>query len=457
MFSHFSERPIPWPQPWTSNVKVTVTDIHLTRKLLTVTLDAEEVARHEKKVTGEVAGQARLPGFRPGKAPVALVKKRFGKEIEAELQREVMSEAYATARREAKVQIYSLVNVDPILLAPGQGTDCHFTVDILPEFELPEYLGLSLEVGPEEALDNEIEGMIADLRNQRAQYEVVARPAVAGDFVRCSYEGTVDGRPVAEIAPEAKLWGTQNATWEEVGNTGAPGVKAVVEALAGMSAGEEKRVSMDFPADFEVEALRGLTAEYAIKVEEVREKVLPPLDESFFSSLEVADEAALRAQMKERIERRKRQINENRKREQVQEQLRTAVDFPLPESAIEETSQMLLRDFMARQMRMGVPQEEFEKRKEELFEGAGRAAADRVKTRLLLVRIAEKENIQVSNEELTEAVIQEAMATRTAPEKLVKEYQQDRDRLNSLRQGVLLDKTLDFLVAKAIVKPAAVA
>lgn len=427
-------------------VKVTVEDLNPTRKKLVVVIPGDTISQAEDSIAREFAGQAKIPGFRPGKAPANLVKKRFAKDIEQEVSRKLTSEAYEKASSETDLNIFTVVDLSGDEYQPGIDAHLEMTVDIIPDFELPEYKGLSMNVSSTEASEEEVEQSIQQLREQRAQYNVVERPAQKGDFVRCSYTGKIGDQLIADLAPDARMFGTQNSTWEEAGSEESPGVRAVVDGLVGMAPGDTKEVEMEFPEDFSEEVLRGKKATYSVELEEVRERELPELDEQFLQSLQVESEEELRKQTRENIQNQKNQANASGKREQIQQKLLDQVDFPVPQSAVEQQTQDILRDFLQRYMQQGVPQEEFENRKDELYEGASKAAVDRVKVRLVLGRIAEKESIEVENEDMSSAIMQEAMMTRTQPEKLVKELQKDRGRIQALRESVLMNKTLEFLI-----------
>jgi trigger factor len=336
----------------------------------------------------------------------------------------------------------------------GQHAALRITVDLQPEFNLPEYKGLAISVPDKAVTDADVDKAIEDLRQQRADYVVVDRAAAKGDYVRLNYTGTVNGKPIAEIAPERPIFGTQSGTWEEAGAEQAPGVRAVVDGIIGLKAGDKKEVTQDFAKDFDVPALAGQTGSYALEVLEVREKRPAALDDAFLKSLQCANLEELRSRVKDDLVSRKEQAARSAGREQIVKTLTDAVDFPLPESAIDAETQNLLRDYMQRQMSQGVPEEEFEKRKEELYNGARQAAASRVKLLMILLKIAEKEGVKVENEDLHQRIMQEAMMTRQRPEQIVKRLQEDRQLLAQVQRSVLHAKTLDFVVAQAKVAPA---
>jgi trigger factor len=275
--------------------------------------------------------------------------------------------------------------------------------------------------------------------------------------VKLNYSGTLNGKPIAEIAPERTILGTQNGTWEEAAAAQAPGVRAVIDGVVGMKAGDKKEVTQVFAADFEVPALAGQTGAYALEVLEVREKRPAALDETLLKSLQCETVEQLQQRVRDDLKSRKEQQAQAASREQVVKALTGGVEFPLPESAVESETQQVLRDYMERQMRQGVPEAEFEKRKDELFAGARQAAASRVKLNLMLLKIAEKEGIKVENEDLHKRILQEAMMARQRPEQLVKRLQEDRQLLAQLQRAILHAKTLDFVVeqAKVTALPAA--
>jgi trigger factor len=141
--------------------------------------------------------------------------------------------------------------------------------------------------------------------------------------------------------------------------------------------------------------------------------------------------------------------NRAAQRRQVTEQLGAKVDFPAPDSLVESETQSVLRNFLEEQMRRGIPQEQFEKDKKELFEGARKAATNRVKLQLILAKIAEKEKIEVTNDDLNNYLYRESTRSGQKPDKLAKTLAADRDQLRSVQQSIIFDKAVDFLVSKA--------
>lgn len=433
-------------------VNVQLNTISATRKNLTVTLDPSEVDTEHQAVVGEIAKYARLPGFRPGKAPAAMVAKRFAKEIADDFKQKVIAKAYRGALEKEKIDVLNVVHLEEGKIEQGQPAEITVTVDIRPEFTLPDYTGLPTEIAPVDATDAEVDDVVQGLRAERADFKPADRPAQKSDYVKLGYEGTIDGKPIADLAPDKQLYGKVPQTWEEVEGTQEGVIPGLGHQLAGLKAGDKKDVTIRFPAEFAAApALAGKTAVYAVEIQEIRERVLPPLDEAFFKARKVDNLEALQTQVRANLKAQKEYQNRAAQRRQVTEGLGAKMDFPIPDSLVAAETQGVLRQFIEENMRRGVPQEQFEKDKKSLFEGARKAATNRVKMQLILAKIAEAEKITVTDRDIDAFVYREAMRTQQKPEKLVKALSHDREQLRSVQQSILFDKAVDFLVSKATV------
>lgn len=432
-----------------STVKTEVQDINETRKTITVSVAAAEIASIEASLINEFKRDAKIAGFRPGKAPENMIRMRYAKELKSELSQRVVSKAHQEGIAKSDFEIFGVVDLNEGEITAGSDATLTFTVDVLQAFELPAYEGLKVTNEPTEASAEEVEKMFEQLLSQRAEFNVAEKAADKGDYVRCSYEGKIGDELVADLVPETPMFGTQKVTWEEAGAEGTPGVQAIVDGVVGMQAGDEKEVTMEFAEDFKPEALAGKTAVYSLKAEEVREKVMPAMDDAFFASMQVKDEAELRERISENIEGQKKEKNSNAERQQITEQLLASVEFAIPESGIESETEAVLRDFMQRNMQQGAAEADFEAHKEQLHEGASKAAHDRLKSRLILSKIAEQEKVQAENDDFSRMIMMQAQQTGEKPEKIVKEIQKDQSRINNMRSEILLGKTMDLILDKA--------
>jgi len=441
-------------------VNVNITDLTDTRKDVTVTLSGEEVAQEEQRILKDFTKQAKVPGFRPGKAPEARIRQLYGRALKEELRQAVMSAAYKQVSEHPDLDLYAVVEFpEPGDIPSGRELSLSLKVDVTPKFELPEYKGITTELPSTEVSDAEIQEAIDRIRRQRADFVVVERAAAAGDYVKVSYTGTLDGQPVVEQLrdqPRLQAWGSVDGGWEEAGTDEAKqfGVPAVIDALVGMQIGEKKTAEQAVPEDFPVEPLRGKTVTYALEALEVRERQLPEIDAEFLKSVKAESLEELKAQLLDQLEAEKKRLAEEAQRDQILQFLHGAVDFALPESALEGETQNAMGRIISQNMQRGVPEEEFEKHKEQIYAGATQVAQRDVKLQILLSRIARKEEIKVDNEDLSRALYMMAMQQRQRPEDLAKELRKDRNRLAQLQRQILFSKTLDFLRKEAKTAPA---
>lgn len=426
-----------------------IEEISDTRKKLIVNVPAATIESLEGEVVGEFAKQAKIPGFRPGKAPANIIKKRYAKDIRNETGNKVAQKAYESAVESSKIKVMALVEADGGNFEVGKDNEYQFTVDLVPEFELPTYKGLEISAPSEDVTDEEIEETIEEIRRQRASFEEVNREAAEGDYVKLSYEGKLDDQPLSEIAPDAPQLAKQENTWEEAGNADTPGIAGIAECLTGLKPGDKSEAEHTFPEDFNIEALAGKTVNYAFEVHEVRERKLPELNEEFYQSLQVENHDGLIERVKNELIQRKKQEVLTRKRNQIAEKLAEGVDFAIPETSVEQETQQVIEEIMQVNMQRGVPLEEFEKHKEEVYANARQTALHRAKVNFLLLKIAEEERITAENDDFNRIIMSQAMQSRTKPDQIVKELQKDRARVDRMRRDIILGKALDKVVTEA--------
>lgn len=428
----------------------TTEDISSTRKAVNLTIPAATLDGYEKDILKEYTREVRIPGFRPGKVPADLVRRQFAKGIADELKSKAVSEAFKHVTTEAKLEVYAIVSIKgDDDLAPGTDATLRLELDLLPQFELPEYKGLDVPEEPANVTDDEVEQAIETLRTHHARYEIADRPAQKGDYVKLAYSGTIDGTAIKDIAPNAHLYGTQNATWEEAGADPekAAGIPEIVAGVVGKKTGDKAEFTHEFPADFDVETLKGKKALYATEILEVRSKILPELNEEFFKSVKATDLDDLRKQMRDGILSRKENEARAKRRQAALEALAAKVDFPLPESAVNREGHNMLLELAELQRQQGASISEIEEKYEETLASTKDAARTRLKTQFILGKIAEKENLSVSSQELTQRIVYEAYLARVPAQKYAKEIAKDRERLNTIRAWILCNKALDLVIA----------
>ena len=434
-------------------MKTELLDVTDTRKTLAVTLEANEVEAEEKGLLDQFSKIAKIPGFRPGKAPKDIVRKKFAKEIAGELKQRVMSKAYQDGSKEAKVDLINVIDVEEGEIAPGQDASITFTIDVRPDFAVDDYKGLELEGLSEAVEETEIDEAIDNVRREKAEFSPVEREAAEGDYVKFSHEGSIDGTPIGEIVEDKPVYAKMPQTWEEIGSEQGL-IPGLGDQLQGLKTGDKSDLEVEFPADFNVEALQGKKAVYAVEILEVRERALPEMDDAFFESQQVKDLDELKERVKGWLEGQKLQQRQADLRRQVSEKLTGAVEFALPQSLVDAETENSMRQVVMENMQRGVGQETLEQNKEDIHAQSRQTAESRVKLQLILSQVAEKEEIEVTDQDMTQFVMSQAYQSGQKPDQFVKELKKDQNRLRSAQQSVLFDKTLEFLCSEAKVSDA---
>lgn len=431
-------------------MSIQVEEVTESRKKITVLVESGEIASEQNKLVGQFSQQARIPGFRPGKAPASMILKKYGKDLTEELKRKVISEAYDQVNKAESFKVYNVVDMKEGDIEVGKDASIEFTVDIDPEFELPEYKGVAVTVPQIEVTEEEIEETIYTMRSQRADFVEKEDPAAESDYVQLGYEGFLDDKPLADAVSDQPLLTKQASTWEEAGTDRAdfPGL---AKGLVGVKKDDKKEITVDFPEDFRVESLQGKSVVYKVNITEVREKKLPEMDEEFFKAMNVESEEQMRDNVKADLNNRKESESNQIKREQIMNFLTENTKIALPQSAVEGEAVRVLQSMLQQQAQSQTAEDNPEAAQAAMREEAENQAQRRVKMNLILTRIAESEKVQPEDRDFQNLIFQEAMYTKQKPEQIAKELRKDEARLRSMHESILINKTLDFLVEQSSV------
>ena len=430
-------------------MNVEIKDAGDARKVALVTFESDEVTSQESQVCKQFGRMANIPGFRKGKAPENVIRKKYSKELKEELNRKVSTTAYEAVLDHEDIRVYSILKVDAGEVEANSPATVEVTVDAEPEFDLPAYEEFEYTIRSTEVSKEEVEKELDGLRDQRASFEEVDREVADGDYVKCSYEGTLDGSPVSEILPDKPMYGKQSNTWEEAGQAKGMGVEGIATGIVGMKKDEKKEIEITFEEDFELAPLAGKKVIYAVEIHEVREKKAPEAEnEDFLKALKVENLDQLKEKIEADLKVRKERQNIDAKRGQATQKILELPDFPLPQQAVEDESQTIFQRTVQRAAQQGAKQEEMESKRDELWKESQVQGQARVKISLVLGRIAEKEKMDATNEDLAQAATREAMMMRVDPQTHAKELSQDRARINRLRQDILHDKTLELVASR---------
>ena len=427
-------------------MNVSVENLAACKRLIRVEVESSAVDAAFDHIAAEYQKQAKLPGFRPGKAPKDMVLKRYEKEIEDEARNKAVAEAYRAALK--KENLEAVGSPDLEIQEFGRGKNLQFTVttEVAPQFELPPYKGLQLTREQGTVTEKDIDEAIDMLRNRAASFETVERPAESGDIVVVNYTGTVDGKPITELAPAARGLTEQKGFWIQTGeDTFIPGF---ADQLMGKKTGEKVTVEIDFPQDFVTPQLVGKHGTYEVEVVEVKKKNLPELDVEFAKSFGAEDMHVFREGIRRDLQNEMNFKQARDLRNNAYEALLKQVEFDLPESMVQNETRQLVYRIVYENQRRGVAKESIEERKDEIYKNATHQAKDRVKGGFIIGKIAEKEGIRVSREELSARIEGIARAEKQPAQKVAKQLEEN-GQINNIVHEILMDKVLDLVQRNA--------
>lgn len=436
-------------------MNVTVENLAPCKKLIRFEIEPTEVDKAFDSTAKEFQGQAKLPGFRPGKAPRDMVVKKYGKEIEAEVKKKLMGDAYRDAIKEKKLDVIGYPDIEEIQFGKGQPLQFAATIETAPEFELPEYKGLPAKREKRSVTDEDVEKAINMLRDRQVDYKTVEREAKDGDVVVVNYTGTCDGKPITETAPAARGLTEQKNFWINM----EPGafIPGFATQLTGARAGDKRTVNVDFPADFVTPQLAGKKGVYEVEVVEVKEKVMPEVNDEFAKSYGAESLEKLRAGVRSDLQNELDYKLKRDVRNQVMNALLNQVNFDLPESSVAHETRNVVYNLVRENQKRGISRDVIEKEKDQIYNAAAVSAKERVKAHFLIQKIAEKEDIKVSQEEVLKRIQALAGMYQIPPDQFLKDLQK-RNGLIEIYDQVASEKVIDFLEVNAkieTVEPAA--
>ncbi|HEX4122492.1 MAG TPA: trigger factor [Verrucomicrobiae bacterium] len=433
-------------------MNVTVENLGPCKKLMRVEVGQEKVEETFKEVAGEFQREARLPGFRPGKAPKEIVAKRFESDIQDQVKRRLISDSFKAAIAEHKLSIVGQPEVEEIQFNRGQALQFAANLEIAPEFQLPEYKGLSATREAGSVTPEDVERALRVLTEHHAKFPTVTREIKEGDIAVVNYTGTCDGKPILETAPTATGLTEKKAFWITVDKTSF--IPGFGEQLIGMKAGEKRTITVDFPADFVVPQLIGKKGVYEVELVEVKEKGLPAIDEEFAKAYGAESLEKLREGVRADLQNELNLKQSRSIRNQVVQNLLNQIQCDLPESMVEDETRNIVYSIVNEQQQRGVLKDAIDAQKDQIYGTANTAARQRVKASFVFRDIAEKEGVRVEQVEIGRRLQDMAAQYKVPFDKLVKDMEKS-GRLNEIYNQILSEKVVDLLVQFAKIQDVA--
>lgn len=421
-------------------MKVAVENVDRVRKSVQVVLEEDKIAELREEIYDDLKKKAKIKGFRPGKVPRNVIQAMYKDYIEDELKRKMVEETMGEALMETKVEPVSEPRIEFLDdNEHGYKMEC----EIMPEFELPSYKGIEVEVAkatvPEDEVGKRLESMRemhADLADREA-----GEAAQKGDMAVIQYEGFQNGKPVKGVKADAYPL--------DLGN---PGLMPEFEtALIGAKVGDEKEITVDFAADYPDKDIAGKSVLFKLVVKEIKQRKYPELTDDFAKDAGFETMAQLREQIQKDLEKQAEAQRKNAITEQISQSLIARSDIPVPTRLLEKRADLMVQDAKTRMKASG-----FDDRQDQSLNAALRKeyepeAEKRIRLGAILEKIAEQEAIEVQDSDVDDRLKQIAEETKRAYD-YINEFYEKYNLKDNLKAGMREEKTIDFLIANATIK-----
>jgi trigger factor len=402
---------------------------------LEVAVPATEVATQVEQRLKQISRTARLKGFRPGKAPYAVVRKQFGEQVHTEVVSDLMRSSFAEALSQEKLTPAATPRIEPLAMAPGADLKFAAVFEVMPEVKLDAVEGIAVDRPSAQVTEPDIDAMLESMRRQRPNFTAVERPAHDTDRVVIDYKGLIDDKPFegSDGTDINVIIGSHQSMPE------------LEDGLKGATAGETRTIPVTFGAEHPNKAIAGKTAQLQVTIKRVEEQSLPAVDEEFGRAYGVEEGGveALRAEVRKSMERELADVIRNRVRGQVLDALYRQNPVDVPRALLEEQVQQLQIDTARR---MGIrdasqlpPRQQFEE-----------PARRRVALGLLMSQIVQAQQIKLDRERV-QARLTDLVAgyPEAQQEEARRAYVQNQDAMRQIESAALEDQVVDWLLSKA--------
>jgi trigger factor len=419
---------------------------------LHIELPPDLVTKERNEVIQGFRRVARIPGFRPGKAPDSVVEAKFRKEIQAELTKKLVTETTREAIREKGLKVLSISEVDGVEFTPEKSMRFTATLITAPEFELPDYKGIQINLPPAEPTDQELEKSLQSIRERHATFsDLEGRGLALQDFAVIDYITTLDGHPLLEVEPKApKILGGGIDFWVKLDENTF--LKGFSDQLVEMEIGETREFTLRVPDDYPVAELAARTVDFKVTLKAIKSMQLPELTDELAEQVEKGlTLEKLKETLKVQLAAEKEHRLETMKRNQIIDYLASHVECELPQSYVKDETRRILSEIVHHNQMRGISDDLLRENQKDIISAASRNARDRLKANFILTKIAEKELIEVKPQELRERVQMLANQYRVKYEKMMSDLE-EKNAIGQVREEVLIGKVLDFLTSNANVK-----
>lgn len=421
------------------------------RQEITIEIPVDAVSEEQESLVQQYAKEARVPGFRKGKVPAGVVRSRFAEQIREQLLENLVPQYYRVAVISGGYKPISSPHITNLKAEPGAAISFTASFDVMPEFELGDYKSAKVEKPEIKVSDEQVDTEIKALQERQASYDPVNedRELSDGDFAQVSFQA----KPKEDAAQTKEGEAAQPVQMEDIlveigaANT----VNEFSENLRGAKAGEEKSFDVAYPADFHDHRLAGRTLSYSVKVNAIKKKSLPELNDDFAKELSPEFETMehLKKAIRENLEAQLQHTAEHEGKEKLIDELIAKHDFPVPASMVEHQINLRLERGLRALAAQGMRTEDMRRLDfRKLRAAQSEAAIKEVRSGLLLTKIADNEGLQVTDEELNAEIFQLAAQTNQTPDEVRKTLEQDQG-VERIRARLRSEKALNFLYGRS--------
>ncbi len=428
-------------------MKVEVEELGPLKKMLKVEVPEEEFSAAVKKEYDALRPEASVQGFRKGKVPEHILRQKFGKQVLGDVARRLIERTYPDAVKESGLKVIGMPDVDIKNLSEGSALVYSAIVDIMPDIDPETYRNIEVKREPVEVTEEEMERNLDMLRERNGQFKDVDRGAGTGDLVTVDFECSVDGEPL-------KGAGRKDYRFI-IGDEGAI-LPEFEEVAKGAKAGEVRQFTKPFPATYHDKRVAGKDAVFSVRIKSVKEKVLPALDDDFAKDLMCESLDELKDKVREEIRRVKEKAEKERLQKEVLEKIEERNPFDVPESLVDRYYVQVMnnvldgvRKGLINPMGIDVISDESKKRYREMAEKQARGD-------IVLDAIADREDIQATDEDVNKAIEEMASVRGESAEAIRARFEEQKGAMAALRDSIRRNKVFDMLLEeKKIVVPGA--
>ena len=423
-------------------MKTNLEDLSPVKKKLEIEIDAGEVAKKIDEAYKELKKGVKLPGFRPGKAPRTLLERQFGDQVREDVTRKLINETFFKAVEETNIFPLNMPVFENDILNAGQSFSYSAVMEVRPEIDIKDYIGLEVEKEICAISDEDVEKQLEEIRRNRGTLTSITedRGIKDDDYAVIDYRGFEGDEPLEGVEGSNHLLQVGSHSFHQ----------DFEKALIGLKKGDDSVIKVDFEENQSQPKLSGKSVRFEVKVEDIKEMILPDLDDSFAKELGADLESLneLKTKIKENLQSQEESRIDRELKGRLMDKISEGVDFELPESLVESELENGVERIKQSLLRSGSNLEKAGLDEGRLREDLAPASKKRVKEMLILGEIAKRDDLTVDEAELSEGFREMSMGIGQQPE-IIRKYYEANNLLESFREKLLEEKTLNYLVENA--------